>query len=93
MRQVRSIADHAQQLPLPENGWVNRISQAWFALAAAFTAGGSFLAAFGLGVREALIEGAGGALLGGACLAFLAGLRRIVEPGTTNSVSAPHRKG
>jgi hypothetical protein len=59
---------------------VGRVLRGWFRPATAFTATGAFLAAYGAGVHDGLIEAAGGALLGAASLAFLIGFRRLVEP-------------
>lgn len=49
-------------------------------LASVFTAAGAFLAAFGAGLHEGLVEGSGAGLLGAASVSFLIGLRRILEP-------------
>jgi hypothetical protein len=60
-----------------------RPCQACFGLATVFTASGAFLAAYGAGVGDGLVEAAGGTLLGLATLACMIGFRRIAEPGMT----------
>jgi hypothetical protein len=51
----------------------------WYWLGAAFTAGGSFLTALGIGLREQSIERPGVALIGAALLAVLVAIKRALE--------------